>query len=181
MSYTLRDGHPATTDRGTARLPIEGARAVADRSDLLVLVGYRSPTPAERRAVASAPASLAVLARGPVALVLLEFGTPADAGYVSCAAPLSVLDPDADPAPFLDAERGGVSVRVALCDIASSRVRATRTLHAPPDVASVLRTSGHTQRAAFESDAGVQAASLHLMRSTTFAALLLSASHQTLL
>lgn len=181
MSYTLRDGHPVTTDRGPAPLPIEGARAVAEGLDVLVLIGYRAPTGRERRAVASAPVSLAVLTRGPVALLLLQFGNPTDPGYVSCTAPFSALDPDADPAPFLAAESQGVAVHVALCDGESGRVRAVRSLHAPVEFASRLRVAGSIQRAAFRSDAGVQAESLCATRGKTFQSLLSSADLRTCL
>ncbi len=172
MSYTLRDGHAATTNRGPALLPIEGARAVADQSDLLVLIGYHRPSPEERRAVEAAPVDLAVLTRGPVALLLLQFGSPADTGHVACVAPLSLLDPDADPAPFLGADGDGTPLRVALCDGESGRVRATRTLYVPLRLAQPLRTTGRAQRAVYRSHADVQAAALRVARRETFEALL---------
>ena len=139
MSYTLRLGHrAATTASGPVRIPIEGARAVLDQGAVVVLVGYCDPSPAECAAVERAPVELALLAGEAVAALLFQIGAEGDPGCVTSAAPVNVLDPDAEPGGFLD-EASPAPVRFALCDSETGVVRALREVDPPADLLAELR------------------------------------------
>ena len=174
MSYALRLGHPAVTTRGPVRLPIEGARAVVDDGAVVVLIGFRDPTPDERAAVEREPVDLATLARrGAVALVF-EIGDADHPGHVACVAPVNLLDDQADPSDFLDSD-DPAAIRFALCDTESGVVRALRLVDAPAHVLRAVREHGRAQVAAFDSDLQVREASLRLLHGETVPALLAQA------
>ena len=103
MSYALRVGQPAaTTTRGPVRIPIEGARAVVDGDAVIVFIGYRDPTEdSAPRSRLSRSTSQRSRAR-PSSRSLFEIGQPDDPGYVTCAAPVNLHEPDAEPESFLD-------------------------------------------------------------------------------
>ena len=172
MSYDLRVGAPAaTTTRGPVRIPIEGARAVVDRGAVLVLVGFRDPTAAERAAVADEPVHLATLTREAVVSLLFEIGPADGPGHVACAAPVNLHDPDAEPGAFLDGE-GPAPIRIALCDSETGVVRVLRELLGPDRVIEAVRVHGRAQLEAFASDLHVREASLRVLYGETVPALL---------
>ncbi|OZC01341.1 hypothetical protein [Rubricoccus marinus] len=172
MSYALRVGQPAaTTTRGPVRIPIEGARAVVDRDAVIVFIGFRDPTEAERAAVETEPVSLATLTREAVVSLLFEIGRAEDDGYITCAAPVNLHDPDAEPQDFLDGD-GGAPIRFALCDSESGVVRALREVLGPDRVIETIRARGRAQLDAFASDLQVREASLRVLYGETVPALL---------
>lgn len=178
MSYTLRLGHRATTTAsGPVRIPIEGARAVLDRGAVVVLVGYCDPSPAECAAVERGPVELALLAGEAVAALLFQIGSEGDPGCVTSAAPVNVLDPDAEPGGFLD-EASPAPVRFALCDSETGVVRALREVDPPADLLADLREACRAQRDAFDSDLRVREAALRLLHGEAVPALMARGERQ---
>ena len=172
MSYALRVGQPAaTTTRGPVRIPIEGARAVVDGDAVIVFIGYRDPTEDERATVETEPVHLATLTREAVVSLLFEIGQPDDPGYVTCAAPVNLHDPDAEPESFLDGE-GGAPIRFVLCDSETGVVRALREVLGPDHVIETIRARGRAQLDAFASDLHVREASLRVLYGETVPGLL---------
>ena len=172
MSYALQVGQPAvTTARGPVRIPIEGARAVVDRGAVVVLIGFRDPTEAERATLETEPVHLATLAREAVVSLLFEVGQADDDGHIACAAPVNLHDPDAEPGDFLRGE-GGATIRFALCDSETGVVRALREVAGPNPVIEAIRVHGAAQLDAFDSDLHVREASLRVLYGETVPGLL---------
>ena len=172
MSYALQVGQrAATTARGPVRIPIEGARAVVDRGAVVVLIGFRDPTEAERVMLETEPVHLATLTRHAVVSLLFEVGQADDDGHIACAAPVNLHDPDAEPEAFLDGA-GGAPIRFALCDTESGVVRAIREVAGPDHIIEAIRVHGAAQLDAFDSDLHVREASLRVLYGETVPGLL---------